>query len=227
MSNSKSTKIFLDPDYYKEFSPKADFLAFGKGCEKVLEDFEDGKTLIILTDLGKASKGYDTGAFYSKGELLYSGDLKSTLKTYRQYLARQKMNDELKRKNKSTLEKLKKQDKKLKIKELKFLDEEEKEKYVFDPEEPFKAIIGFEDKNEFAEQFEMIMHYKEDLFGDGDKVLDLIRKVTKKDKITFELESLPIDEGEYASSFVCIGKNGKIEYEGSFEFSVISFKKES
>ena len=213
------TRIFLDPESSGEFSLKGEFLAFGERCEKVFEDFEAGKTLIVLNNRERAVNGCSKAAFYSNGRLMFSGGIKEVFRRYITYLDLKKKNKELAAKNKSVLKKMKEEKSDVMIKDFKLLDKYSREKYVFSPGEPLKVLIKFACTDGMVNQFRLMFFSKDNIFGTQEKVLDLLKKVKNNNEVCFEMNSLPLQDGNYLLSVSCLGKK-RINYKGQFEIFV-------
>ncbi len=189
--------IYLSRDIEKDFSINGTFLSFGKNCDKVKEIYESGGTLVIVRDISSSIVKSKNAAVYVNGKIVFKGSPSIAYKKYRFYVEMLKSNEKLIKINKETLEAIKKLQKPVILKNLKILDENDKERYVFELEEKFKLIIELEPKQDYS--LKIMLYRKPDPLSEIEKVGEIFKKVNNG-KAEILLDASTITEGEYVFS---------------------------
>jgi len=210
--------VFVNRSVNKEFTTTGTYIAIGKNCERVKEVYENGGTLIVLNDVQALTpfKG-EEAALYVNGKPVFKGSLEEAYRKYTFYQGFFTFNEELIKKNKKVLEKIKKGTSEIKLRMFKILDENGKERYVFEPTESIRIIAEFVPTGSYT--IHLKFYRKPAPFLPKEKASEIIKKC-KDGKLDVKLRN-PMIDGDYTIG-ITIEKDGKeIDFgENYFEISV-------
>ncbi len=211
----ETVKIFVEEN--QEFSLDGTFLAFGEKCENVIENFKKGEiTLVILYNPEKAALNSQKAAFYLKGKLHFAGSKEEVIRKYRFLLDMEKRNEELRKKNREVLEKIKKEGGE--IEDIKVIDRENKERYILLKNQNFKVRIEFSSPEE--REVRITFFRRDPLLNQKEKVTDIFEK-TREKKVEMDIPLFALDKGKML--FEVFVKHGRERKYGDFKIEVESF----
>ena len=191
--------IYYKPKSQHNFSLNEEFISFGNGCEKTLEKFEKGESLIVCNKediINLLTKDMETAVLFSQGKTILSGRKSDVIKKYYDFLAERKENENLITKNRKILEKIKKSNERVEIKDVRFLNEKNEECYLFPKNSRIKAIIKFDTKNKVS-IFKIIFYDALPLNTIGQKSFEWISKKINDGHAFFDDNNFGLTPGKY------------------------------
>jgi len=190
-------KIFLNPEVGRYFDEKLPFVAFGEDCEKVLEYMKEGKSIPIFSTPEEASKGATIGAFFVNGKIYKKGSVKEVYQAYSTFIHIQSEKKDYIKLNQAKIEELKKLDLGFKIRNIRVMDEEGNENYIF---LKGKIIVDIELENFKGDLLALTVWRKETIFESSFKFLEFIAK-PKEGKARFFIETESLPDGNWVLKF--------------------------
>jgi hypothetical protein len=213
-------RVFLDSEISNVFDIKLPFIAFGEDCERVIEDFKNGKTIVAFLRLEEAVRDAKKASLYVDGKLYKTGTPKEIYGMYRVVLATEKENKELINLNKPKIKKIKNWEGPVKIKDVIIRDEKKKERYAFFSG---KILIDFLTSGTPDTIFGITLSKKPSALDDSEKVIEALSKL-KNGKTSFILDVGLIDDGDYLLTPFCKQNNKRYEFGDAIEIRVRKIK---
>ena len=75
----QNTRMFSE-----DFSFNGEVYAFGKDCEKIFNNFNKGKTLIVLSNIDEAAKGSEIGVIFNNRKISFKGKSEEVIEKHKE-----------------------------------------------------------------------------------------------------------------------------------------------